>query len=153
MFIVNAPFVVKALWAVMAPWVDPLTKAKFIWGKDKLAEYIEKDQLPKFLGGTCKCREGKCLKVPFVSGRETTSDFAELGLIIPLPRDDKVITSTDEKDRKLSSTNSSSSSSSSSSTSSSSSSTSSTSSSSSSSSTSSAEKKDEKDPQVPPPAS
>jgi len=147
MFIVNAPWMVKALWTIMSPWIDPLTKARFIWGKDKLDEYIDKDQLPKFLGGTCKCRDGRCLKVPFVSGKESTTE--QLGLLIPLPDDEKRSTTSEEKSDEKSklqsiSSSSSSSSSSTSSTSDSSSSTSTSTSTSTSSTLSSAEKKDEK---------
>jgi hypothetical protein len=54
MFIVNAPFVFRALWAIVSPMLDPVTRTKINFGTDKLLEVIDKESLPKFLGGTCK---------------------------------------------------------------------------------------------------
>lgn len=68
MVICNAGWMVKAVWALASPFIDPITKENIKWGNDKLADYIEADQIPQFLGGKCKCPDGKCLMVPFVAG-------------------------------------------------------------------------------------
>jgi len=70
MIVVNAPFIVKALWSIVRPWLDPITQDRIEWGNERLEIHIDKDMLPRFLGGTCKCSDGKCLRVPFSSGRE-----------------------------------------------------------------------------------
>jgi hypothetical protein len=64
----RSSWVFKALWAVASPWVDKVTKARIVWGTKTIHEYIDNDQLPKFLGGECKC-EGECLQVPFSDGK------------------------------------------------------------------------------------
>ena len=59
MYIVNAPYVFQGIWSVIKPWIDPNTRKKiFILGKnfhDTLAEDLDVDQLPVFLGGKCQC--------------------------------------------------------------------------------------------------
>ena len=65
LFIVNSNWIFKGLWKVMSPFIDPLTKERIEWGTDNIHKYIAKDQLPQFLGGTCNCANGDCLKVPF----------------------------------------------------------------------------------------
>lgn len=72
MIICNAPFYFKGLWAVVKPWVHPLTRARIKMGTKYLREYIDDDQIPQFLGGSCQCAEGKCLFVPFQDGRSDT---------------------------------------------------------------------------------
>lgn len=86
MVIVNYSLVFKAIWKIVSPWIDPLTKARILWGKDELAKYIAADQLPQFLGGKCKC--AKCLVTPFVPG-----DGA-----VPLPAMPDVVETKDIKD-------------------------------------------------------
>jgi hypothetical protein len=98
LFVVNAPFLFRALWAILSPMVDPVTKAKATpnpstpqplnplltcpllsfrlltavlllllllllllraqiqFGTDNIEQYIDKESLPRFLGGTCKVR-------------------------------------------------------------------------------------------------
>lgn len=51
MFIVNAPWVVKALWKMVSPWIDPITREKIIWGADKLKEYLTEENIPAFVKG------------------------------------------------------------------------------------------------------
>lgn len=66
MFIVNSPWVFKMLWAIVRPWVHPVTQTRIKMGKAKMDEYIEADQIPDFIdGGACTKCEGKCLEVPF----------------------------------------------------------------------------------------
>lgn len=57
MYIVNAPFAFRAIWALVSPWLHPRTRAKIqVCGSNYLNELaengIDKDQLPDFLGGT-----------------------------------------------------------------------------------------------------
>uniref|UniRef100_A0A6A7G9X9 CRAL-TRIO domain-containing protein n=1 Tax=Hirondellea gigas TaxID=1518452 RepID=A0A6A7G9X9_9CRUS len=68
LYIINAPFVFRALWAVVKIWVDPLTRARVfvLKGSAFLAEmkkWVDDDQIPTYYGGDCKivdcpCREG-----------------------------------------------------------------------------------------------
>jgi len=65
-YIVNAPFLLSALWSIIKPWLQPATLEKIrFFGSDykaKLLEEIDADQLPTFLGGTCTCSEkGGCV--------------------------------------------------------------------------------------------
>ena len=63
-FILNAPMLFKGVWAVIKGFLDEKTRAKIkILGTDYLdtvLEYVDIDNLPKFLGGNCEC-EGGCL--------------------------------------------------------------------------------------------
>ena len=63
MFIINTGFTFKALWAVVKPFLDKKTKEKIsILGSDykkELNEWIDDDQLPDFLGGTCNKKLGE----------------------------------------------------------------------------------------------
>lgn len=65
LFMINAPRIAPALWAMIKPMLDAKTQAKVqILGHDyaaKLQEYIAPEQLPKELGGRCTCRGDKCL--------------------------------------------------------------------------------------------
>lgn len=58
-YVVNAPFLFRAVWTVVKPWVHPITVAKVnIFGspKDAIKKMIENglapDQVPEFAGGT-----------------------------------------------------------------------------------------------------
>lgn len=58
LFIVNAPFIFRSVWSVIAPFIHPVTKEKLkiLGGPSKylpemLKEGIPKSQVPKFLGG------------------------------------------------------------------------------------------------------
>ncbi|XXQ33914.1 CRAL-TRIO domain-containing protein [Plasmodiophora brassicae] len=57
--IINAPFVFRMLWGMVKPWLHPLTAARIkILGADyitQLKEIIAEDQIPRYLGGNCKC--------------------------------------------------------------------------------------------------
>lgn len=65
MFIVNAPMLFTAIWAIIKPWLDEKTQKKItIIGssfKEKLLELVAPENLPEFLGGTCVCEGGDCL--------------------------------------------------------------------------------------------
>lgn len=58
MFIINAPFIFRPLWAMIKPWLDPNTASKiFVMGsnyRDALLERIDADQIPLEYGGTAK---------------------------------------------------------------------------------------------------
>jgi hypothetical protein len=88
MFIINAPMLFSGIWAVIKPWLDEKTKNKItIIGsgyREKLSELvisilfmkkISEENLPEFLGGTCKCDGFDCLErnigVWNVSGKDT----------------------------------------------------------------------------------
>ena len=68
MVITNAGWVVKSLWAIISPFIDPITSQRIKFGQAHLTEFIDVEQIPKFLGGKCKCKDGKCLEEPFVAG-------------------------------------------------------------------------------------
>jgi len=58
---INSSFMFRSLWAIVSPWVHPLTKARIsLIGYDKkaildaLGEYIDIDQIPEYLGGQNK---------------------------------------------------------------------------------------------------
>jgi len=65
MIIANAPWVFKALWTVASPWLDAMTKQRIFFDAEELFKWVDKDQVPQFLKGTCACPKGKCLEVPF----------------------------------------------------------------------------------------
>lgn len=69
LFIINAPWIFKPLWAILKPWLDPVTREKFhVLGSDylpTLLRYVDIDQIPNEYGGTCQCRgEGQACVTP-----------------------------------------------------------------------------------------
>ena len=65
-FIVNAPMIFTGIWAIVKNFLDERTRSKFtILGynyEETLLEHVDAENLPDFLGGTCKCEEhGGCL--------------------------------------------------------------------------------------------
>ena len=64
MFIVNAPFMFKAVWNVLQSFMDARTREKItMCGSNyraTLLEVIHEEDLPEFLGGTCACPGGCC---------------------------------------------------------------------------------------------
>jgi len=64
MFVINAPWMFTAAYAVFKTFFDPATLEKIkIMGDDYLEElekHIDPEHIPAFLGGDCKC-EGGCL--------------------------------------------------------------------------------------------
>lgn len=68
MVVTNAGWIVKTVWAMVSPFIDPITKERIKFGEKHLPEIIDAEQIPKFLGGKCKCKDGKCLIEPFVAG-------------------------------------------------------------------------------------
>jgi len=58
LFVVNAPWVFNAIWAIVKGWIDPVTRSKITvckqeTMKDTLLQYIDAEMLPKEYGGTC----------------------------------------------------------------------------------------------------
>eukprot|EP00045_Choanoeca_perplexa_P005508 m.46610 g.46610 ORF g.46610 m.46610 type:complete len:339 (-) comp13160_c0_seq2:10-1026(-) len=55
-FFLNSPWIFRPLWAIVRPWLDPVTKRKFhVLGskyQEELFKLIDKDQLPPEFGGT-----------------------------------------------------------------------------------------------------
>jgi hypothetical protein len=62
MFIVNAPWFFTIIWKMASKLVPDKTRAKIeILGTDyqsKLFEFIDRENLPEFLSGTCNCPRG-----------------------------------------------------------------------------------------------
>lgn len=67
LFIINAGFIFKTIWAVIKGFIDEKTKQKIsIEGHDyykKLIKFVDEENIPSFLGGKCKCEhsEGGCM--------------------------------------------------------------------------------------------
>lgn len=57
MFFVNAPFVFRAIWGMITPWLHPVTKEKTYILGNPLKEFqkcgIPLSAIPKALGGEC----------------------------------------------------------------------------------------------------
>eukprot|EP00730_Choanoeca_flexa_P000013 TRINITY_DN10004_c0_g1_i1.p1 TRINITY_DN10004_c0_g1~~TRINITY_DN10004_c0_g1_i1.p1 ORF type:complete len:353 (+),score=38.44 TRINITY_DN10004_c0_g1_i1:87-1145(+) len=55
-FFLNSPWIFRPLWAIVKPWLDPVTKRKFhVLGskyEEELFKVIDRDQLPAEFGGT-----------------------------------------------------------------------------------------------------
>lgn len=77
MIIVNSPWIFRAFWALIKPFVHPLTVKKILWGEEHLKEYIDDENIANYLGGKCKCET--CCETPFVSGKSPADDLTELG--------------------------------------------------------------------------
>ncbi len=57
---INAPFIFRPIWAVLKPWLDPVTREKFhVYGptgyQEMLTELIDPALLPDIYGGTLDC--------------------------------------------------------------------------------------------------
>jgi len=61
MFIINAPMLFTSTWKLITPLLDPVTvkKIKILGTKyeSEIFKVIDKENFPKFLGGTCECPE------------------------------------------------------------------------------------------------
>lgn len=81
LFMINAPWFFTAIWAVISPWLDPVTANKIrIVGSNyisSLREVIADDQIPKELGGSF---EGMTWQWPFPED----SGCSEATLSMPL---------------------------------------------------------------------
>jgi len=73
LIVMNSSWVLRALWKIASPWIDPVTKSNIHWGPEALKKFIDEGNLPKFIGGKCKCKDGKCLQVPFEAGESKAS--------------------------------------------------------------------------------
>eukprot|EP00040_Diaphanoeca_grandis_P029450 m.172525 g.172525 ORF g.172525 m.172525 type:complete len:336 (+) comp31689_c2_seq3:296-1303(+) len=65
-FMINSPWLFSPLWAVVRPWIDPVTVKKFhILSsnyKEELLKYIDADQIPVEYGGTSAWEMPKLLE-------------------------------------------------------------------------------------------
>lgn len=67
MFLINTSTIFKIVWALVKGFMDKKTRDKMIMlGSDyrsTLLEYVDKENLPTFLGGTCTCSHipGGCI--------------------------------------------------------------------------------------------
>jgi len=61
-YLLNAPFGFSTVWAIIKPWLDPVTVEKInILGsnyRDELLKQIPAENLPERFGGTCSCPGG-----------------------------------------------------------------------------------------------
>ncbi len=86
LFVLNASWIFRTLWAIVSPWIHPLTKARItLLGFNKeqnlkaMMEYIDIDQIPEYLGGKNKApMQGICL-YPFkdIDRKSTPNKWAE----------------------------------------------------------------------------
>lgn len=64
MYVINASSLFYLIWSIVKPFVDEKTRKKiFVFKNDyleKLLEDVDRENLPKMLGGDCECEEG-CL--------------------------------------------------------------------------------------------
>lgn len=67
-YVINAPMMVYGAWSLVKGFMDEKTRSKIeILGKDylpTLAEHMDIDELPKFLGGKCECEGGCMMRQP-----------------------------------------------------------------------------------------
>ena len=82
LYIINAPFVFRMMWAVVKPWLHPITKDRIkVYSDDylvKMQELIDLDQLPKAIGGTCDCAAAGAACHRVVQQADMTQYVAEL---------------------------------------------------------------------------
>jgi len=59
---INSPAFFYFIYSIVKPWIDERTRSKILVlksdYKEKLFEFCDEDQIPKFLGGTCECVGG-----------------------------------------------------------------------------------------------
>jgi len=93
MFIVNCSWTLRAGWTIVKGFLDEKTSNKIkIYDDnylDSLLEYIDKENLPEFLGGTCTCKPHGCLMQPAGPWKEYYEKFPketdEKDLKVPTP--------------------------------------------------------------------
>eukprot|EP00055_Hartaetosiga_balthica_P007473 m.25691 g.25691 ORF g.25691 m.25691 type:complete len:326 (+) comp5790_c0_seq1:321-1298(+) len=82
-FVVNTPFIFRTVWSVVKPWIDPITQAKInLHGnvKDcvkKMHEAgISDDNIPEFMGGTCKPKRAFDYLLEVIANNEKSATTA-----------------------------------------------------------------------------
>jgi len=78
MVVCHAGWVVKSLWALVSPFIDPITKERIKFGEKHIPEVVDLEQIPVGLGGKCKCLDGKCLHTPFIAGYDPPREAVNL---------------------------------------------------------------------------
>eukprot|EP00826_Nyctotherus_ovalis_P030031 TRINITY_DN2383_c0_g5_i1.p1 TRINITY_DN2383_c0_g5~~TRINITY_DN2383_c0_g5_i1.p1 ORF type:complete len:170 (-),score=32.28 TRINITY_DN2383_c0_g5_i1:167-676(-) len=65
MYVINVSWIIKTGWWIVKPFLDAKTVAKIrIKGSEyekELLQYVDAENLPKFLGGACECQPGGCV--------------------------------------------------------------------------------------------
>jgi len=68
MFVVNCAWYIRAGWTIVKPFLSEKTCEKIkIYGEDyksDLLNIVESENLPEFLGGSCRCQPNGCLYQP-----------------------------------------------------------------------------------------
>ncbi|KAI8921080.1 CRAL-TRIO domain-containing protein [Powellomyces hirtus] len=78
LFIVNTPGIFTRAWNIVKRWLDKRILEKiFILDsnyQDVLLQHIDPENLPEFLGGTCKCSHmpGGCVPSPYLESKKAT---------------------------------------------------------------------------------
>ena len=91
MYIINCSWVIKAGWFVIKAFLDAKTVSKIsIHGSNyakELLQHVAPENLPDFLGGTCKCSPAGCLNQfegPWKALYDTLpSEYDETALAFP----------------------------------------------------------------------
>ena len=108
----NAPWSFQAAWAVVRPFLDAKTAAKFVVvgagasGVAELEKTLGKGRVPAFLGGTCRC-EGGCVCMDPEVGEtpevltKAQVEYAECFLEEEDEKDEKEEEEEEEKDEKV----------------------------------------------------
>ncbi|EDQ84455.1 uncharacterized protein MONBRDRAFT_34692 [Monosiga brevicollis MX1] len=89
-YVINAPFVFRTVWAMIKPWIHPITQAKVnMLGSASAAvkkmqeDGLELDAIPTFLGGTCEPAETFDKLIEMIEQNKNHSAINPLSLTPP----------------------------------------------------------------------